>query len=140
MRNRENYDMTDFEKSEQAVESQLKVDRFIQDHRLTIFEKLEENYCSVRSQSQAQLMFIAASLPLAAAIIHVGSTLDNFRRANEWVKESLPDSDPVSILSTLVLIYAVRKGWEEAAESEDDSKKMMWNEMAEWMQSLVGYA
>ena len=72
-------------------------------------------------------MFIAASLPLAAAIIHVGSTLDNFRRANEWVKECLPNSDPVSILSTLVLIYAVRKGWEDAAKSDDDSKKMMWN-------------
>jgi len=132
--------MAEFEKAQQAVEEQLNADGFIDSQKRTIFEKLEENYLSVKDQDQAQLMFIAASLPLAAAVIHVGTTLEDFRRANKWVKESLPDADPVSILSTLTLIYIVNKGWQDAAGSGDEHKKMVWNEMAGWVQSVVDYA
>src|SRR3990172_2887136 len=112
--------MADLERAAEAVEKRLKAGRFIEGHKGIIFEKLEDNYRRVKDRDQAQLMFFATSLPLAGSIIQLGTTAEDFRRANEWVRESLPDADPVAILSTLTLIYVVNKGWEEAAASDDD--------------------
>jgi len=136
----ENDKMADLERAAEAVEKRLKAGRFIESHKAIILGKVEDNYRRVKDGDQAQLMFFATSLPLAGSIIQLGTTAEDFRRANEWVRESLPDADPVAILSTLTLIYVVNKGWDEATASDDDEKKIIWNEMAELVQSAVNYA
>jgi hypothetical protein len=125
------------ENSVEVVENQLKVAQFIDSHKDQIYAKMEANYQRVRDEQQAHLMFVALSLPLVSGVIHVGSTLQDFKRASEWVKQKLRVADPVAILSTLTLVYIVEKGLREFADSGDLARKEQWEGMNEWMQSLL---
>jgi len=128
---------TEIEKAKEVVEHQLQVASFIENHKQAIFDKLEENYMRVQKQEQAPLMFIAASLPLISGIVHVGSTLEHFKSATAWVRDSLPEADPVSVLSTLTLIDVVERGWRDFEQSSDDQKRWLWRGIHQGVQALL---
>lgn len=122
--------------SEEAVEL-LQIDDFINTQKGEIFERLEAGYRSTMNRPEADLLFIAESLPLISAIVNVGSTLNNFRQAVEWVKKELPYAEPVSALSALTFIFIVYKGHKAALDSGDEEKMKVWTKMRERVEALL---
>jgi hypothetical protein len=119
-----------FEKAREAVEENLKAQDFINQHRVEIYARLEE--CDERvtkAQSEgkvngeADIVFIAECLPMVAAILHVGSTLQNYREAIKKVSDALPDADPVAVLSALTFLYIVERGQNEAPADKTEAWK-----------------
>lgn len=121
----------------ETVEDYLRVDKFIENHKEKIFAKLEENFGRVKDQPQAHLMFVALCLPLVSGVIHVGSTLQDFNHASDWIKQTLGDVDPVAILSTFTLVYIVKKGLKEFSGSNDRNRKQLWEDMYDAIQTLL---
>lgn len=133
-----------FEKAKEAVENQLHVDDFINERKEEIYAKLEDNHrrAMLVEDDSRGLMFIAESLPLISGIIYVGSTLKNFNDAINWVRKSLPNADPASVLSALTFFYIVEKGWKEFSDknrrrAEDEKKREMWAHIRKQMDALL---
>lgn len=122
--------------SDKAVEL-LKIDGFIKAQSKEIFGRLESGYRSTRTRAEADLLFIAESLPLISAIVNVGSSLENFRKAVDWAQIELHHAEPVSALSALTFIYVVDKGYKAAQESGDADSKNMWTKMKELVETLL---
>lgn len=113
----------ELKKAKEAVQ-ELGVVNFINTNQDLIYRKLED--CDIRvfkAQKQqniksgesciagyeCDIMFIADSLPLVTGIVNLGSeTLNN---AKQWVRELVPDADPISVLSALTLLYIAEKGY-----------------------------
>ncbi len=120
----------EFNMAEIAVTRKLKLDNsdpsenntFIERHQKTIFDKLEHFY--TEEEKDHEFAFIAASLPLISGIIHVGSTVDNYKNATEWIKkeQKMPNADPASVLSALTFIYLVNKGVDEWKTSDSKTR------------------
>jgi hypothetical protein len=106
--------LPEFKKAETAV-GQLGLTTFIEDHWNLIQEKMrkcdeEVNAAKDKGQAFGDMTFIATCLPLAAGIVHVGSTLDAFKNAQKEVREGVNLPDSTSVLSALVLVYLVQTG------------------------------
>jgi hypothetical protein len=96
-----------FENASHAVKL-LNADEFIKKHRSEIFERLAGAEASVKGMGpEGNVVFVAECLPFVAAIVHVGSTLDKFREARDWVRGKLEHADAVSVLSALTFLYIV---------------------------------
>jgi hypothetical protein len=124
--------------AEEAVDL-LVLRNFVRDNKNAIYKQLED--CDARvSQGPSGLdpdaAFIAQSLPLISGVIHVGSTRENFEAAATWVQKQSPHAEPASLLSTLVLLYVVDQGWQDADVSKDADKKTQWGRIyqrAQWL-------
>jgi hypothetical protein len=123
--------------SDKAVEL-LRIDNFIDAQKGEIFGRLENGYRNTMNRQDADLLFIAESLPLISAIVNVGSTLTNFKTAADWVKQKLPDAEPVSALSALTFIYVIDKGYKAAQNLGDEDKRRVWTKMRERVETLLG--
>ena len=110
---------------------QLGIVEFLEQQQATILRHLKETFLRRRNEEQAALLFIADSLPLASAIIQVGSTTVGFKRACDWVKGRSPDADHGNILTVLTLLYTVQRGCEAALQSGDRPSQELWNEMSQ---------
>jgi hypothetical protein len=122
--------------SKEAVK-RLQIDDFIKAQKKEIFERLEKGYRGAANRQDADLLFIAESLPLISAIVNVGSSLANFKEAADWVRETLPDAEPVSALSALTFIYVVDKGYQAAQASGDVEKENIWTRMQDRVDALL---
>lgn len=126
-----------FSRALEAVEH-LGIADFIEQQRTAIFKRLEQNFLhSADQHDQTALLFIAESLPIASAIIQVGSTMENFQRTRTWIRETVPDADYVSIMSVLTLIHLVRKGYEAALQSGDQQSKELWTKMLQGVRAAL---
>ena len=133
----------------EAVENQLDIEQYIFDNIDLIYQRMEqcefraqimeEDLCKRKQdlykleqkdqngddqnaediECQSDMIFIAESLPIISAVIQVGSKLDNYRKAKEWVRGKLPDADPVSVLAALTFLYIVEMGREEYENSTE---------------------
>jgi hypothetical protein len=138
--------------SAQEAVKRLDLEAFIQDNKEAIYKQLEDSDACV-SKAPEELnpnaVFIAQSLHLISGVIHVGSNPANFDAAAAWVqdprgRQQLTSAwvlDPgvhanlTSLLSTLVFLYVVNQGWQDANASGDASKKARWESIykrAEW--------
>ncbi|MEA3208588.1 MAG: hypothetical protein QOE70_1645 [Chthoniobacter sp.] len=126
--------LQEFKPATHVVEELLRVDRFIEENKQIILERLQENYSGVTAQKQAYAMFITGSLPLVSGIIHVGSTADDFARAAAWVRDKSPKADPINVLCHFVLIYLVELGWREVLESNEPKRRTMWTRIRKAVQ------
>lgn len=122
--------------SKEAVKL-LQIDPFIEAQSHEIFERLEKGYRGAANRQDADLLFIAESLPLISAIVNVGSSLANFKQAADWVKQTLPEAEPVSALSALTFIYVVERGVRDAQASDDTEKKNTWTKMQNRVDALL---
>jgi hypothetical protein len=119
---------------------------FIQDNKAAIYGQLED--CDTRvserpSGLDPNAAFVAQSLPLIGGVIHVGSSRTNFDDAATWVQQQSPHAEPNSLLSTLVLLYIVDQGWQDAHAPNqdahapnDEKKKAQWESIyqrAKWL-------
>jgi hypothetical protein len=136
--------MTQFaEWDEEAVEK-LDVGRFIETHQGAIFDKLEKSDSHHTKDHQGDLMFIAENLPLMSAIINVGSTIETFKNAKDWVNKPKLDggleligADPISILSALTFRYVARKGYELSKTSGEKEKIEIWQRICKRTKMLI---
>ena len=103
-----------------AVEEELRLTDFIRTCRRQICQAIEDFERGVsgadcdNDAAESNTVFVAECLPLAARIVNAGATREDFQRAVEWVNESKPDADPVSVLSALTFIYLVQEGLEDS--------------------------
>ncbi len=124
----------ELKKAKEAVE-QLGVVKFINTNKALIYRKLEDcEICVLKAQknmlsgdsctegSECDTMFIADSLPIVTGIVNVGS--ETLNGAKEWVRDLVPDADPIALLSALTLLYLVENG---RKEYEGDNSKMIKN-------------
>ena len=74
-------------------------------------------------------------IPLISGVIHVGSTVDNFRTAVEQIKRLFPGKDDVSVLSRIVLAYVVNKLY--LLLVFDKGNKAVWEEIINWLEHLA---
>lgn len=143
---------TELKKAKEAVHT-LGVDHFISANEDLIYRKLED--CDIRVFKAQQrtatmpggdpcmegyecdMMFIADSLPIVTGIVHVGSTLKELTNAKKWVKDTVPDADPIAVLSALTLLYIAENGHQQYQEDDvlidgaddlgqDASRKKVW--------------
>jgi hypothetical protein len=129
-----------YKKAKEAVEERLKAQEFIEQHRPEIYARLEE--CDRRvvtakdlAGGEADVIFIAECLPMVAAILHVGSTLRNYREGVKWISDSLPDADPVTVLSALTFLYIVEHGQVDARP--DEAKMEVWRRISNRVSRLL---
>jgi hypothetical protein len=124
MHPQESQEPREFSTAREAVD-QLGLIDFIKAHKALIYEKIKE--CDKRVEDAKKegkgefygdMTFIATCLPLAAGIVHVGSTLDKFKEAQNSLGKGLGLLDPTSVLSALTLLYLVQTGWENNKEDE----------------------
>jgi hypothetical protein len=117
------------ESAQKSVEL-LGLTKFIDDNKKAIYEQLED--CDARVSKvpiglHPDAAFIAQSLGMIGGVIHVGSTRKNFDAAAAWVLPPDTHAEPMSVLSTLVLLYVVEKGWRDPDVSKDAAKKARWD-------------
>ena len=123
-----------YEKARQAVEQFLILSGHEGDFIDKQWDKIETRLLDVETRAanaekkspgqSANLMFFGECLPYAAAIVHIGSTPNDFAKAKEWAqKQTLgATTDPVSVLAVLTFLYLVHKG----SESKDPGKRQQW--------------
>lgn len=122
----------------EAVEEYLKLNDFIELHKETIYEKLverEEHITKAQGMEEdddllyaGNAAFVAESLALMSGIVSVGTKKENYTKASVWIKGIFPKAeDATPVFLTLTLIYIANKGWEEANETEDKERKIVWN-------------
>ena len=135
-----------------AVEQKLKINtddnHFIDEH----WDEIEKRVLDVETRvadmgKGGNVIFVAECLPFVAGIVHVASTLDNFRTAKDWVKAVLPEPDAVSVLAALTFLYLVEKGKEEGKklaegdpeklEKADPEKLKKWESIRQRVDSLL---
>ncbi len=144
------YNSSELEMARQAVTEQLKLDdpkssnkkTFIQQHQEEIFNKLELLYTTYTTKEKNhEFAFIAASLPLISGIIHVGSTIQDYEEATEWIQqpENMPNADPSSALSALTFIYLVGQGIQYTKDHANQEKQKIWNNMKELVDRILGH-
>lgn len=108
-----------YDKAREAAE-RLNMGDFFQKHELEIFDRLER-YCADNGDDVA---FIAESLPPIASLIHLAGSLRNYRRAQEWIRQDLPDAEPSAVLSALILLYVTAKALDRFAN--DAERQAAW--------------
>src|ERR1039457_5079644 len=133
------------ESAEKAVEI-LHLGDFIRDNKEAIYRQLED--CDVRvserpSGLDPNAAFVAQSLPLIGGGIHFGRRRAHFDKAAIWVLNQSPHAETNSLLSTLVLLYIVDQGWQDAHgpnqdahAPNDEKKKAQWESIyqrAKWL-------
>lgn len=106
-------------------------DLFIEKHKQQIFNRLEDLY---KAEEQHELAFIAESFPLISGIVHLGSTVQDYRNATAWLtgtnpqQGNMPSTDPAAVISALTFVYLVDKGVKDpeikGTDREDTWKKM----------------
>jgi len=128
---------------EEAVEK-LGVGGFIETHQKEIFDKLVKSDSYHTKDHQGDLMFIAENLPLMSAIVNVGSTMEKFKNAKDWVNKpklegglELIGADPISILSALTFRYVARKGYELSKTSGEKEKIEVWERICKRTKMLI---
>ena len=107
------------------AEKYLNLEKFFNDQRSLIYERLESFHeIAERAGVNSDIVFIAEGLPIINGIINVGSKPSNYQEAVRWVR-SRPtwgeEADPLLVLSALVFIYVVDRGY---AEHMHDAQKM----------------
>jgi hypothetical protein len=127
--------LQEIKQATQVVEELLRVDRFIEENKSVILDRLQENYEAVKAQNLAPAMFITGSQPLVSGIIHLGSTADDFARAAAWVRDKSPKADPVNVLCHFVLVYVAELGWREVLESNEHKRRTPWNRIRKVMEA-----
>jgi hypothetical protein len=128
--------MKPFEESKKIVEETLNLKEFITTHEADIFAKLESCDAHTKKlESDGTIMFITEILPLITAIIHVGSTSENFKDAKNWVRNSLPEADPVSVLTAITFLYIVNRG--RAKYSNSKEKSEVWKRICQRANTLM---
>jgi len=108
----------------------LGLTKFIDDNKEAIYDQLED--CNERVRKvpiglDPDAAFIAQSLGMIGGVIHVGSTRKNFDAAAGSVLPPGTHAEPMSVLSTLVLLYVVHKGWRDPDVSKDAARKARWD-------------
>jgi hypothetical protein len=105
---------------------QLNIADFIRANEGAICGQLEQIDSRVSKAAEGNTLglnsdadFIAQSLPLINGVILVGSNRQNINAATTWVKEQRPDADPISLLSTLTLVYIVKQAREDACKDAE---------------------
>ncbi len=115
------------------VENNLGIVDFINSQKRVIYEKLESSYGEAKLNVHPEADFRSLTAPLVSGIIHVGSSLDGYRKAVERTNEVFPGADYVIVLCKVVLTYLVCKGFEEFSQARDEEKRVMWGEMVAWL-------
>jgi len=125
-------------KASDAVVNVLKADGFIRSHRQEVYARLEQAFTrATSSEGEGSVMFVAETLPLMAAIVHLGTTLDDYIRATHWAEERFPGGVPTSTLSALTFIYVVEQGEKDAREARDPQRRGLWKKMRESLDDLL---
>ncbi len=123
------------ENAKRVVEELLQVSSLIEQYKDQIYRKLEDLDKNVTNQSGGDIAFMAGGLSLISGIVHVGSTLKDYDRATDWVKQQLAKSDPGPVLSALTFIYIVDKGFNEFKASSDEDKRDVWERIHKRVES-----
>jgi hypothetical protein len=137
--------------------AQLGIEKFIDIHKEKMYGKIE-NYermhcanlegseletCEITagkkkgSENKYDMIFIAENLPMIYGVIHVGSKLEDFEKANKWAKKLLPGADALSVLSSLTFIYIVDKGWKEFKDNKDEERRKLWEGIRSRVEPLL---
>jgi hypothetical protein len=130
-----------YDKAHEVVKNQLKIGKFIEDHWEQIEKRLMDAEERVREAGtkgmsrEANVVFVAECLPFVAGIVHVGSSLEDFRNAKKWVMDNLEHADPVSVLSALTFVYIVENG--EASSTGNQEKLERWQSIHRRVDSLL---
>ena len=93
------------------------------------------------ADDSATVDFFAECLPYAAAIVHAGSTSENFIEAKVWAKREHPleYADEVSILALLTFVYLVDKGVAKSQEAEyPEENRKKWKDIKFRLDGLLG--
>jgi len=123
-----------FEKAEE-IAGILAIANFVDSQKNTICEKIKSFYLLAKAYPQPDVAFVGLALPLISGVIHVGSTVDNFRTAVEQIKRLFPGKDDVSVLSRIVLAYVVNKLY--LLLVFDKGNKAVWEEIINWLEHLA---
>jgi hypothetical protein len=106
-----------YAKAREAVVNELHLNDFIDKQWANIESRLldAESRAAAADSSAGQsanVVFFAECLPYAAAIVHTGSTLQDFVTAKKWAEDQhvLRFADAVSVLAVLTFFYLVEKG------------------------------
>ncbi len=103
-----------------AVGEQLRLSAYIGKHLPSICSSIEQSarkafFADDGSEPSGQaLAFMTDCMPLAGLIIFAGTTEPDFQRAIDWAGESADAVDPISLLSTLTLVYIIAEGIHDA--------------------------
>jgi hypothetical protein len=108
------------EKAAEAAE-RLGLGASLLKHESALFERLER--CS--AETTDDLLFVAESLPPIAGLVHFGGTLSSYRNAENWIRAAVPDAEPGSILSALVLLYLTDRALR--CFSAEPTRAATWN-------------
>jgi hypothetical protein len=123
---------SEFETAKETVKNLELVD-FIQSHKPLIYEKIRDCEERVsREPAHGDMTFIATCLPIAAGIIHMGTKLDSFKKAQEKLSAQLRLPDSTSVLSALTLLYVVHTAW------EDNKGDPVWERIHNRVQRFLG--
>jgi len=91
----------------------------------TIFAQIEDCETFASGSPDENAIFIAATLPIANAVIHYRTSKQQLAQARTWAHERWPDEkDPTFALATLTLIYIIGEGWRRYGGIAE--KKAMW--------------
>jgi hypothetical protein len=94
-----------------------------------LFDQIEEceRFAEAAEPLDANAIFIALSLPIANSLIHYATSEERLNRAQLWLRENWPNqqSDPISALASLVLMYVVSEGWKQFRK--DAARKAIWS-------------
>jgi hypothetical protein len=130
----------------------LGVRDFIGKHLGDITERLKE--CESAAQNapvDSDMLFIALSLPILNGVIHIASNRENLQRAIAWAthkwrghpgaapRKRKKDFDPISILSSLTLIFVVCEGSKARSAGEkkkDKGNDQLWKDIVKHIRDL----
>lgn len=102
----------------------------------TIFAQIEACEAFASGSRDADAFFIATSLPIANAVIHLRTPRERLAAAREWARERWPhEKDPSVALAALVLVYMIGEGWKRY--SKIAQKQRLWDQIRERVASLT---
>jgi hypothetical protein len=126
-----------FENARLEVEKQLNAYDFMEKHAAEIFNRLKDAEARAESMGpEGNLFFVAECLPFVAAIVHVGSKPEDFRKARDWAQKKLPNADAVSALSALTFLNIVENGITSATIANAGDLPV-WQSMRKRLDSLL---
>jgi hypothetical protein len=102
-------------KAEEAVRHCGELAAFIDDHDLTIYEKLFSLYLdATKSKEPHSLIFIGNSLEMASHLVHLGTSRKEYLDGIKWAGDTHADADPREVLAALLLVYIIAVSAETA--------------------------
>lgn len=118
----------------------LGVARAVQAEADILFPRIEE--CDSFAEGapvNADMMFLALSLPIANGLIHFATSRQKLNEARDWVwrrwKGQADEPDPISTLAALTLVYIIDQGWRHFKDVPE--KRKIWQRIRTRVEKLA---